>query len=98
MALAEMKGPSAGMLANGDIDLGSKRLDMQVNVTLPLVSNTPLAAVLLGAPQVAGALFLIDKLIGDKIEKATSIAYKLSGGWDSPELNLLNSADKKANQ
>ena len=94
----EMKGPSAGMLANGDIDLGSKRLNMQVNVTLPLVSNTPLAAVLLGAPQVAGALFLIDKLIGDKIEKATSIAYKLSGGWDSPELNLMNSTDKKANQ
>jgi len=94
----EMKGPSAGMIANGNIDLGSKRLDMQVNVTLPLVSNTPLAAVLLGAPQVAGALFLIDKLIGDKIEKATSIAYMLSGGWDAPELNLLNSADKKANQ
>ena len=94
----EMKGPSAGMLANGDIDLGNKQLDMQVNVTLPLVSNTPLAAVLLGAPQVAGALFLIDKLIGDKIEKATSIAYKLSGGWDAPELKLLNSADKKATQ
>ena len=92
----EMKGPSAGMIANGDIDLGNKQLDMQVNVTLPLVSNTPLAAVLLGAPQVAGALFLIDKLIGDKIEKATSIAYRLSGGWDAPELKLLNSADKKA--
>ncbi len=92
----EMKGPSAGMIATGDIDLANKQLDMQVNVTLPLVSNTPLAAVLLGAPQVAGALFLIDKLIGDKIEKATSIAYKLSGGWDAPELKLLNTADKKA--
>lgn len=93
----EMKGPSAGMLANGEINLGSKSLDMQVNVTLPLVSNTPLAAVLLGAPQVAGALFLIDKLIGDKIEKATSIAYALTGGWDAPELKLL-SAGKRAAQ
>ena len=86
------------MLASGEIDLGGKTLDMQVNVTLPLVSNTPLAAVLLGAPQVAGALFLIDKLIGDKIEKATSIAYNLSGAWDSPELKLLNSAASKAIQ
>jgi len=84
-----MKGPSAGMLAEGAVDLGEKTLDMQVNVTLPLISNTPLAAVLLGAPQIAGALFLIDKLIGDEIEKATSIAYTLTGGWDSPELKLL---------
>ena len=85
-----MKGPSAGMEATGAIDLGNKTLDMRVNVSLPLVSNTPLAAVLLGAPQIAGALFLIDKLIGDRIEKATAIAYTLSGAWDSPELNLVN--------
>lgn len=91
----EMKGPSAGMLADGAIDLGAKTLDMQVNVSLPLVSNTPLAAVLLGAPQIAGALFLIDKLIGDKIEKATSIAYTLTGGWDAPELKLLNREGEK---
>lgn len=94
----EMKGPSAGMLATGAINLGDKSLDMQVNVSLPLVSNTPLAAVLLGAPQVAGALFLIDKLIGDKIEKATAIAYTLRGGWDAPELKLLNSANKSSDQ
>lgn len=85
----EMKGPSAGMQAEGAIDLGNKTLDMRVNVSLPLVSNTPLAAVLLGAPQIAGALFLIDKLIGDKIEKATAISYTLTGGWDAPELKLL---------
>lgn len=89
-----MKGPSAGMEAAGVIDLGDKTLDMRVDVSLPLVSNTPLAAVLLGAPQIAGALFLIDKLIGDKIEKATAIAYTLRGSWDSPELNLVDNKTK----
>ncbi len=89
----EMVGPSATLNAEGSISLIDKTLDQRVQVTLPLLSTTPLAAVLLGAPQIAGALFLIDKLIGDKLNKVSAISYSLKGPWDEPALEL-DSASK----
>jgi uncharacterized protein YhdP len=66
-------------------------VEQEMEVTLPLTSNIPLAAVLLGAPQVAGAMFLIDKLIGDKLEKVTTIRYRVSGDWNDPEVSVMRS-------
>jgi uncharacterized protein YhdP len=80
------------MKAEGSIDLIHKTLDKRVDIILPLVGTTPLAAVLLGAPQVAGALWLIDKVIGDKINEATKISYTLTGPWSEPALELVERA------
>jgi uncharacterized protein YhdP len=87
-----MRGPSTDMKAEGSIDLIHKTLDKRVDIILPLVGTTPLAAVLLGAPQVAGALWLIDKVIGDKINEATKISYTLTGPWSEPVLELVERA------
>ncbi len=87
-----MRGPSTDMKAEGSIDLIHKTLDKRVDIILPLVGTTPLAAVLLGAPQVAGALWLIDKVIGDKINEATKISYTLTGPWSEPALELVERA------
>ncbi|WP_020683095.1 YhdP family protein [Marinobacterium rhizophilum] len=86
-----LQGPSANMTMTGSLDLQAETVEQEMEVILPLTSNIPLAAVLLGAPQVAGAVFLIDKLIGDKLEKVTSIRYRVSGGWDDPEVSIMRS-------
>jgi uncharacterized protein YhdP len=83
-----MEGPSANMTLNGQVDLVAEQLDNTVEVTLPITSNAPLAAILLGAPQVAGAVFVIDKLIGDKLERFSTLKYRLTGHWDDPQLEL----------
>lgn len=83
-----MEGPSANMSATGQVNLIERTFDQQVLLTLPLVSNTPLAAILLGAPQIAGALFIIDKLMGDQLAKATAISYHLKGPWSEPEVEV----------
>ncbi|GAA0788124.1 YhdP family protein [Marinobacterium sediminicola] len=83
-----MEGPSANMALTGHVDLAAEELDNRVEVTLPITSNAPLAAILLGAPQVAGAVFVIDKLIGDKLERFSTLKYSLKGHWDDPQLEL----------
>ncbi len=83
-----LQGPSANMSLSGQIDLGREQLDQSVEVALPLSSNAPFAAILLGAPQVAGAAFVIDKLIGDQLQRFTSLRYTLKGHWDDPEFKL----------
>jgi len=85
----EMAGPSVDMKLNGQIDLVNETLNKRMEVTLPVTSNLPVVGVLLGAtPQVAGAVFLIDKLIGDQLQKFTTIRYRISGSWDDPQITL----------
>lgn len=91
----EMVGPSANLSIQGQVNLATATLDKTVEVALPVSSNVPLAAVLLGAPQVAGAVFVIDKLIGDRLERLTTLRYRLSGSWDDPALELLTRAGEK---
>ena len=89
-----MRGASADLTAEGSLNLINRTVDKRVDVILPLTGNTPLAAVLLGAPQVAGALFLIDKLIGDKINEATKLSYTMTGPWREPLLEIINGKDR----
>jgi len=89
-----MRGASADLTAEGSLSLINRTVDKRVDVILPLTGNTPLAAVLLGAPQVAGALFLIDKLIGDKINEATKLSYTLTGPWREPVLEIINKRER----
>jgi len=85
----EMTGPSVDMKLTGELDLERETLKKQMQVTLPVTSNLPVVGVLLGAaPQVAGAVFLIDKLIGDKLEKFTTIRYQVDGPWADPNITL----------
>ncbi|WP_417579217.1 YhdP family protein [Nitrincola sp.] len=85
-----LTGPSASMEITGNVNLNTQQLNKTIKVSVPLSSNLTLGAVLLGAPQVAGAIFIFDKIMGDRIEKMTRIAYTLTGHWDDPQLNLLN--------
>lgn len=83
-----MTGPSVDMRLQGELDLVNETLDQTMDVTLPVTSNLPIMSVLLGQPQIAGAVFLIDKLIGDKLEKFTTLKYRLQGSWLEPEVNV----------
>lgn len=84
-----LDGPSANVNMQGSINIVDQTLDSEMDVVLPLTSNLPVAAVLLGAPQIAGAVFLLDKLIGDKFEKVSTLKYRLTGPWVEPDIKLV---------
>lgn len=91
-----LHGPSVDLQATGSLDLVNETVNKDLQVSIPLTSNVPVAAVLMGAPQVAGAVFLIDKLFGDKIQRATSLRYHASGDWGDPQIKLEpENADKQ---
>ncbi|WP_296056853.1 AsmA-like C-terminal region-containing protein [uncultured Amphritea sp.] len=89
-----MRGPSVDMAMSGDINLVNETVSQQMAVTLPVTDNIPLAAVLLGAPQIAGLAFLLDKLIGDEVKKEfATVTYTMEGDWSDPKIELLQKTE-----
>jgi uncharacterized protein YhdP len=85
----QVAGPSGAFKLSGNTDLASGALDMRLVVVLPLTQNLPLAALLMGAgAPIGGALFVLDKLLGDPLSKLTSATYDVTGTWDEPKVDL----------
>lgn len=90
-----MVGPSVNMAMQGSLDLDKETVDKDIEVAIPVTGNIPLVSVLLGAPQVAGAVFLFDKLIGDPLAKFSTVKYHMSGDWSDPQIDVYNAKDKQ---
>ena len=84
-----MRGPSASFRLTGSADLVNKELRQKLEVDIPLTNNLPLASVLLGAPQVGGAIYLVEKALGTKIIKVGKTDYRIEGSFDDPKVTLL---------
>ncbi|GAB7533553.1 YhdP family protein [Pseudomonas sp. 3A(2025)] len=83
-----LTGPSSNLELDGTLDMVKDRVDAKLLVTLPVSNNLPIAALLVGAPAVGGALFLVDKLLGDRIARFASVQYKVEGPWKEPKITF----------
>ncbi|UCZ87464.1 TIGR02099 family protein [Pseudomonas sp. L5B5] len=83
-----LTGPSSNLELNGTLDMVADRVDAKLLVTLPVTNNLPIAALIVGAPAVGGALFLIDKLIGDRVARFASVKYNVKGPWKEPKITF----------
>jgi len=84
-----VKGPSSDLELNGTLDMRTEQVDAQLQVMLPLTNNLPLAAVIAGAPAVGGALFVIDRLLGDQVSRLASVRYQVKGNLYDPKITPL---------
>ncbi|MBK5352549.1 TIGR02099 family protein [Pseudomonas sp. TH41] len=82
----QMTGPSSNVELNGTLNLVGDQIDAKLLVTLPVTNNLPLAALIVGAPAIGGALFLIDKLIGDSVARFATVKYTVKGPWKEPKI------------
>ena len=76
-----MRGPSASFRLTGRADLVNKELNQKLEVDI-LYQQFALASVLLGAPQVGGAIYLVEKALGTKIIKVGKTDYRIEGSFD----------------
>lgn len=83
-----LTGPSSNLELNGRLDMVQDRIDASLQVALPLSNNLPLAALIVGAPAIGGALFVVDKLLGDRVARFASVQYKVTGPLSDPQLNF----------
>ncbi len=90
-----MKGPSSSFRMTGTADLVNQQLNQKLEVDIPLTNNLPLASVLLGAPQVGGAIYLVEKALGTKIIKVGKTDYRIEGSFDDPQVSLIPPFSKK---
>lgn len=83
-----LAGPSSNLELNGTLDMVKDRVDAKLLVTLPVTNNLPIAALIVGAPAIGGALFLVDKLLGDRVARFASVQYKVEGPWKEPKITF----------
>ncbi|MFZ0153379.1 hypothetical protein D3C80_372340 [compost metagenome] len=89
-----LTGPSSNLELEGTLDMVRDRVDATLQVTLPVTNNLPLAALIVGAPAVGGALFLVDRLLGDRVARYASVHYRIEGPWKEPKMTFIKPFDK----
>jgi uncharacterized protein (TIGR02099 family) len=83
-----LTGPSSNLELDGTLDMANDRIDAKLLVTLPVTNNLPLAALIVGAPAIGGALFVADKLLGDRVARFASVQYDVKGSWQNPDISF----------
>ncbi|PTS85864.1 TIGR02099 family protein [Pseudomonas sp. HMWF032] len=83
-----LEGPSSNLELKGTLDMAHDRIDAKLLVTLPVTNNLPLAALIVGAPAIGGALFVADKLLGDRVARFASVQYDVTGPWQNPNISF----------
>lgn len=84
----QIDAPAATLKLTGSVNLLARELNQRLGVTLPIGSSLPIAAIAVGAPIVGGALFIADQLLGDVMDQATTLHYRVRGPWTSPQVTL----------
>lgn len=89
-----MTGPSSNFELDGTLDMVRDRIDANLAVALPVTNNLPLAALIVGAPAIGGALFLVDRLLGDKVARYASVNYRVEGPVKEPKITFVKPFEK----
>ncbi|MNO95835.1 hypothetical protein D3C76_874880 [compost metagenome] len=87
-------GPSSNLELDGTLDMVRDRVDANLLVTLPVTNNLPIAALIVGAPAIGGALFLVDRLLGDRVARYASVHYRVEGPWKEPKISFIKPFEK----
>jgi len=84
-------GPGADMEISGKTGLVSRDYDQLVTVTPEISATLPLAGALVGGPLAAAVLVVADQVVGEEVNKLISIQYRLTGPWDDPQIERIES-------
>lgn len=84
----EVKSPSANMILMGEMDFIQDKLDLDLNLEMQLTKNLVSIAAIMGGPAAGGGMYVIDRLIGDRIEKFASLNYTVKGTPQKPVVKL----------
>lgn len=92
----QVSGPTLQAQGQGRLDLGQKKLDQRLTVTVPMSSAVPIAAVVMAGPVVGGAVAAAQMAFEKQLDKATQLHYHVSGDWSSPRVERLGSKNVDA--
>lgn len=76
------------MTLKGEVDLIEETLEQELLIVLPVAQSLPLAAVLVGAPQVGAAIWVVQKVFSNLFDTFTEARYKVTGPLSDPKVEL----------
>ena len=89
----EVKGPAVQLQLDGTLNMVQQSIDAKLYVTLPVSNTVALGALLVGAPAVAGAIFVADKvadkLFGFGTSNLTKVQYQVKGPLEDPKITFF---------
>lgn len=80
---------------DGRIGLVNKDFDMKLSVSPYVTSSLPLAATLLTGPVIGLATLAANKVLSSAISQVTTYTYLVTGPWDNPKMDSLNTQKQK---
>ncbi|NKN34408.1 YhdP family protein [Marichromatium bheemlicum] len=85
----EVVGPSSRLIIGGLTDLIERRFDQTVVLEPKLGSSVALASAVAGGPVVGAAVYLVDRVAGNAIDRLGRYQYRVSGPWREPQVTPL---------
>lgn len=83
-----VSGPSSRFRMGGSVNFNTNLTDMELTATLPIGTNLPWIAALVGGLPAAAGLFVASKLFEEQVDKYSSAVYSVTGPWQDPELKF----------
>lgn len=91
-----LKGPSADIEGHGQADLLNQDINGEMVVMPNVTGSLPVAAAIAaGNPAVGAAVWVVDKMLGKKLQEIHQYRYRLLGTWDAPKLEEISVAPIK---
>ena len=72
----------------GSADLIAEQIDASLVTTLPVGTNLPWVAALIGGLPAAAGVYITSKLFEKQVDKLSSISYRITGPWDDPSVKV----------
>lgn len=80
--------PAGQMRMTGQVGLVTETLDLRMVTTLPVGTNLPWVAALVGGLPAAAGVYLTSKIFSAQVDRLSSISHHIHGDWDEPTVQV----------
>ena len=84
-----IEGPAGKVMVSGSSDLVNQRFDQSVVVEPRIGSSVALASAVAGGPVVGAAVYLVDRIAGNAIDRLGRYGYRVTGAWSDPDVSRV---------
>ena len=79
-------GSSAKVTLKGSVDLNNETQDLRVRILPTLGDSVSLIGAFTAGPAVGIGALILNKVLGDPLDKLVSFEYNVSGTWSDPNV------------
>lgn len=82
-----MKSKSFNASLSGNINFEKELFNNRIQVDLPISQKLPAIALIAGGPAAAAGIWVVDKIVGDKLNSLMSVGFTIKGSFAAPTVN-----------